>query len=109
MTRLLHLIVVILPLFTATVATSGIDLGAENCHSHATEQHPRLAGGHSDGPQLTAACYCSCPCCTYVAHLIPLSFSLVFASSPAPEILYTSLQVGWFSLAISPPIRPPAV
>jgi hypothetical protein len=107
MTRLLHFIVLASMLLTATLAGSGIDLGTPDCHSNSANQDLHPAGRHGEVPQMKAACDCSCACCTYFAHLIPLSFTLVFAPPAAPEIPYVSLQASWFSLAIPPPIRPP--
>jgi hypothetical protein len=107
MTRLFTLMALISMLFTATMASSGIDLGAPNCHTHAAEHHLHPIEAHSNAPQLKVACRCSCPCCTYVAHLIPLYSTPVFALSPVPETLYTNPQVAWVSLAVPPPNPPP--
>jgi hypothetical protein len=107
MTGLLHFIVLASMLLTATLAGSGFDPGAPDCHSNSANQDLHPAATHGAVPQMRAACDCNCPCCTYVAHLIPLPSTLVFAPPPAPEILYANLQANWFSLSIPPPIRPP--
>jgi hypothetical protein len=109
MTRLLHFLVVISMLFSATLG-AGIDFGGPDCHSHGAKHHERLPipdGAHGDVLLLRAECDCSCPCCSYVAHLIPLPSTVSIAYPPAPEVLYAGGQASWVSLTISPPIRPP--
>jgi hypothetical protein len=105
--HLLNIIFILSLLFTVTVGASSTDLGTPNCHSGmaAWNNHGDTRSHHL--PQIKVVCTCDCPCCSYVAHLIPLLSTPVVVHPGVPETAYAELTIYWVSLTIPPQTHPP--
>ena len=105
--HLLNIMFILSLLCTVTVGASAADLGAPSCHAGTAAWNKHGVGKHDRGPELKIACTCDCPCCTYVAHLIPLPPHTVAVQPSPPARDYRELAVDCVSLAIAPLTHPP--